>query len=133
MPTCTRCRLCISLTRIIQRSGPLHGATPNPTASLSAGIQSSGHRAPDVAAFSSRGPALAGAGDLLKPDIMAPGVDVLAAMSPIEVGRDFDFLSGTSMSSPHIAGIAALFKQKLPELVARGDQVGVDDHGEPDA
>jgi subtilisin family serine protease len=90
-----------------------YGATPNPTASLSAGIQVLAI-APDVAAFSSRGPALAGAGDLLKPDIMAPGVDVLAAMSPIEVGRDFDFLSGTSMSSPHIAGIAALFKQKYP-------------------
>ena len=45
---------------------------------------------------------------------MAPGVDVLAAMSPIEAGHNFDFLSGTSMSSPHIAGIAALFKQKYP-------------------
>lgn len=91
-----------------------YGATASPTASLSAGVQILGNTAPDVAAFSSRGPAQAGGGDLLKPDIMAPGVDVLAAMSPIEVGRDFDFLSGTSMSSPHIAGIGALFKQKYP-------------------
>jgi hypothetical protein len=91
-----------------------YGATPSPTASLSAGHQVQGNLAPDVASFSSRGPALAGGGDVLKPDIMAPGNDVLAAVSPIEFGHNFDFLSGTSMSSPHIAGIAALFKQKYP-------------------
>jgi subtilisin family serine protease len=72
--------------------------------------------APAVAAFSSRGPALAGAGDLLKPDIMAPGVDVLAAVAPPgNNGRNFDFYSGTSMSSPHIAGIAALLKDAHPD------------------
>ena len=72
--------------------------------------------APEVAAFSSRGPALAGAGDLLKPDIMAPGVDVLAAVAPPgNNGRSFDFYSGTSMSSPHIAGIAALLKDAHPD------------------
>ncbi len=66
---------------------------------------------PAVASFSSRGPALAGNGDLLKPDIMAPGVDVLAAVAPPgNGGRSFDFYSGTSMASPHIAGIAALIK-----------------------
>lgn len=90
-----------------------YAATPSPTASLSAG-QLVPVNAPDVAGFSSRGPALAAAGNLLKPDIMAPGVDVLAAMSPIEGGENFGFLSGTSMSSPHIAGIAALYKQKYP-------------------
>ena len=72
--------------------------------------------APEVASFSSRGPALAGAGDLLKPDIMAPGVDILAAVAPPgNGGRNFDFYSGTSMSSPHIAGIAALFKDAHPD------------------
>lgn len=91
-----------------------YAATPGATASLSQGQQVPGAVAPDVASFSSRGPALAGGGDLLKPDIMGPGVDILAAVSPIEAGRDFDFLSGTSMSSPHLAGIAALFKQKYP-------------------
>jgi len=92
-----------------------YGGTANPTASLSAGQQVQGALAPDVASFSSRGPARAGGGDLLKPDIMAPGVDVLAAHSPIESGFNFNFLSGTSMSSPHMAGIAALFKQLHPE------------------
>ena len=72
--------------------------------------------APAIASFSSRGPALAGAGDLLKPDIMAPGVDVLAAVAPPgNNGRSFDFYSGTSMSSPHIAGIAALIMQSHPD------------------
>src|SRR5438477_2822022 len=89
--------------------------TANPTASLSAGVKVSNSEAPFVASFSSRGPAVAGGGDLLKPDIMAPGVDVLAAVSPLANGRNFDFLSGTSMSAPHIAGIATLFKQLHPD------------------
>ncbi len=71
--------------------------------------------APAMAAFSSSGPALAGGGDLLKPDITAPGVDVVAAVSPVGAnGTLYDAASGTSMSSPHIAGIAALLKAKHP-------------------
>lgn len=89
--------------------------TANPTASLSAGVQEFGAKAPQVAAFSSRGPALSGSGDLLKPDIMAPGVDILAGVSPDgHDGRLYDFISGTSMSSPHMAGLAALVIQKHP-------------------
>lgn len=88
----------------------------NPTASLSAGVEVIGAKAPLMAAFSSRGPAKAGSGDLIKPDITAPGVDVLAAYAPTEggYGHDFDYLSGTSMSSPHMAGIAALMIQAHP-------------------
>ena len=64
---------------------------------------------PQIAGFSSRGPALANGSDLLKPDISAPGVSVIAAVAPpAHSGRSFDVLSGTSMSSPHIAGLAAL-------------------------
>ena len=92
-----------------------YAATPGATASLSAGQQVQGALAPDVASFSSRGPALAGGGDLLKPDIMAPGVDILAAVSPLDGGLNYNFLSGTSMSSPHIAGIGALMKQARPD------------------
>lgn len=92
-----------------------YAATTDATASLSQGVASVGTvTAPLMASFSSRGPLRAGNGDLLKPDITAPGVDVLAAYSPVEGGRDFEFLSGTSMSSPHIAGLAALMKQKYP-------------------
>ena len=87
----------------------------SPTATLTGG-EFQQAEAPAVASFSSRGPALAGAGDLLKPDIMAPGVDVLAAVAPPgNNGRSFDFYSGTSMSAPHIAGIAALMKDAHPD------------------
>ncbi len=72
--------------------------------------------APEVAGFSSYGPALAGAGDLLKPDITAPGVDVIAAVAPPgHDGENFGSLSGTSMSTPHIAGLALLMMQDNPE------------------
>ncbi len=92
-----------------------YAQTPGATATLEGGIFLQAE-APAVASFSSRGPALAGAGDLLKPDIMAPGVDVLAAVAPPgNNGRNFDFYSGTSMSSPHIAGIAALIIQAHPD------------------
>ena len=73
-------------------------------------------RAPEMAGFSSYGPAIAGGGDLLKPDITAPGVDVIAAVSPAgdPGGNSFNAESGTSMSAPHIAGIAALVMQAHP-------------------
>lgn len=70
--------------------------------------------APFTADFSSRGPTPAAGGSLLKPDLMAPGQDILAGVSPANGGREFDLLSGTSMSSPHIAGIAALMKEVHP-------------------
>jgi Subtilase family/Fibronectin type-III domain/Peptidase inhibitor I9/PA domain len=71
--------------------------------------------APLTASFSSRGPLIAGAGDLLKPDIIAPGQDILAAVAPPNnLGRDFDLYSGTSMSSPHVAGLAALLTELHP-------------------
>jgi subtilisin family serine protease len=92
-----------------------YAQTDGATATLTGGVFEQAE-APEVAAFSSRGPALAGAGDLLKPDIMAPGVDILAAVAPPgNNGRNFDFYSGTSMSSPHIAGIAALMMQAHPD------------------
>ncbi|MDV8147352.1 S8 family peptidase [Arthrobacter sp. B10-11] len=71
---------------------------------------------PQIAGFSSRGPTLAANSDLLKPDIAAPGVGVLAAVSPAghNAGQNFGFLSGTSMAAPHIAGFGALLLGKNP-------------------
>ncbi|GAA0716566.1 S8 family serine peptidase [Dactylosporangium roseum] len=87
---------------------------PSPTASLSA-VSKVVPRAPAMAAFSSAGPAVAGGGDLIKPDITAPGVDIVAGVSPAgHHGNLYDGESGTSMSSPHIAGIAALLRAKHP-------------------
>jgi len=88
---------------------------PAATATINAATIVYDAPAPFTASFSSRGPLIAGAGDLLKPDIIAPGQDILAAVAPPgNSGRDFDFYSGTSMSSPHMAGLAALLKQGKP-------------------
>ncbi|KAA3664082.1 MAG: hypothetical protein DWQ04_07525 [Chloroflexi bacterium] len=75
--------------------------------------------APWMAAFSSRGPNPV-AGDIIKPDITAPGVQILAGASPIHYGDAvqgelFQAIAGTSMSSPHVAGIFALLKQAQPD------------------
>jgi subtilisin family serine protease len=84
-----------------------------PTAPTDRGPDDPPPAVPDVAPFSSRGPSAGAGGDLLKPDISAPGVGVLAATSPA-TGRDFDVQSGTSMSAPHISGLAALLRQAHP-------------------
>ncbi|KAL0346893.1 UNVERIFIED_CONTAM: Subtilisin-like protease SBT2.5 [Sesamum calycinum] len=80
--------------------------------------------APQVALFSARGPNIKDYSfrdaDLLKPDILAPGSLIWAAWAPNGtdepnyVGEGFAMISGTSMATPHIAGIAALVKQKNP-------------------
>jgi len=60
---------------------------------------------------SSRGPALSPVQDILKPDVIAPGTGIIAATNS---GQSFLILSGTSMSSPHIAGAAALVRAVHP-------------------
>ncbi|XP_058085388.1 subtilisin-like protease SBT3.9 [Magnolia sinica] len=78
-----------------------------------------------VASFSSRGPNSIAAA-VLKPDIAAPGVNILAAFpdDPIDGGYalfpgtsdgGYAFLSGTSMSCPHVSGIVALLKSLYPQ------------------
>jgi uncharacterized repeat protein (TIGR01451 family) len=63
-----------------------------------------------MAGFSSRGPNLAF--DVIKPDISAPGVSIMAAAADPD---DYQFLSGTSMSSPHNAGAGALISAIRPD------------------
>lgn len=77
--------------------------------------------APEVAYFSSRGPSSLSP-SVLKPDIAAPGVDILASWSPASSSNSLDsplniasplnfkLDSGTSMACPHISGIVALLK-----------------------
>lgn len=68
--------------------------------------------------FSGRGPSLADP-DFLKPDLVAPGVQILGAHTPQVAngfrGELYQYLSGTSQSSPQVAGIAALLKEAHPE------------------
>lgn len=86
-----------------------------PTASIAQSSIVQNLAAPFTASFSSRGPLLAGGGDLLKPDVIAPGQDILAAHAPPNNGGQlYALISGTSMSSPHVAGLGALFKQLHP-------------------
>ncbi len=70
---------------------------------------------PQVAGFSSHGPVLADGSDILKPDVTAPGVAILAdGPNAAEGEPTWQFLSGTSMSSPQIAGLAALYLGERP-------------------
>ncbi|MDB5857138.1 MAG: peptidase and in kexin sedolisin [Ramlibacter sp.] len=92
-----------------------YAGTAGATATIAKSTLDFSTPAPFTASFSSRGPSLAAGGNVLKPDIIAPGQDILAAVAPPgNSGRSFDIYSGTSMSSPHIAGIAALFKELQP-------------------
>ncbi|MEW2091988.1 S8 family serine peptidase [Streptomyces sp. NPDC006682] len=65
--------------------------------------------------FSSMGPLVRSYG--LKPDLSAPGVDINAAASQSVPGIDgmYQSMSGTSMATPHVAGAAAVLKQRHPE------------------
>lgn len=71
-----------------------------------------------MADFSSRGPSLA-EWSFVKPDVTAPGVDILAGHSRDSAnglrGEDFQYLSGTSMSAPQTAGVAALLLEANPD------------------
>jgi len=71
----------------------------------------------NMGSFSSRGPGPVA--DILKPDVTAPGINILAGSTPDAInsvsGEFFAFLTGTSMSTPHVAGVAALLKQAHPD------------------
>ncbi|KAL6996198.1 hypothetical protein U1Q18_006332 [Sarracenia purpurea var. burkii] len=79
--------------------------------------------APVVASFSARGPNPESP-EILKPDVIAPGLNILAAW-PDRVGpsglpsdqrrTEFNILSGTSMACPHVSGLAALLKAAHPQ------------------
>ncbi|KAI3453627.1 hypothetical protein Pfo_010290 [Paulownia fortunei] len=76
-------------------------------------------RAPAVASFSARGPNFASPG-ILKPDIIGPGHNILAAWhvsveNNTNTKSNFNIISGTSMSCPHLSGIAALLKNAHPD------------------
>ncbi|XP_047962689.1 subtilisin-like protease SBT1.4 [Salvia hispanica] len=97
---------------------------PNPTATIvfKGTVISNSPSAPRIAAFSSRGPSYRTA-EILKPDVIGPGVNILAgwtgAIGPTDIEIDtrrveFNIISGTSMSCPHVSGLAALLRKAHP-------------------
>ncbi|KAK1309875.1 Subtilisin-like protease [Acorus calamus] len=95
----------------------------SPTVEIHSSVTNVGDSpAPIVAYFSSRGPSSVSP-DILKPDVSAPGVNILAAWSPksppslLPIDRrstNWNFESGTSMSCPHVSGIVALLRSAHP-------------------
>ncbi|KAE9463749.1 hypothetical protein C3L33_04278, partial [Rhododendron williamsianum] len=93
---------------------------------LFGGTQVGKSRAPAVAQFSSRGPSFSNP-SILKPDVIAPGVNIIAAwpqnLGPTGLPGDsrrvnFTVMSGTSMACPHVSGIAALVHSAHPKWSA---------------
>ncbi|EOY25592.1 Subtilase family protein isoform 3, partial [Theobroma cacao] len=94
-------------------------------ASISGGLKANySVSAPKVMYYSARGPdpedSFLDDADIMKPNLIAPGNLIWAAWSShgtdsVEFqGENFAMMSGTSMAAPHIAGLAALIKQKFP-------------------
>jgi hypothetical protein len=103
-------------------------STANPRAKIVAADEdgpeiSNWKAAPSMTFFSSRGPNPVFQ-DIIKPDVTAPGIQILAGNSPFPdpgttpPGELFQAIAGTSMSSPHVAGIFALLKQAHPDWSA---------------
>jgi subtilisin family serine protease len=94
------------------------GAHPNVTATFATGAAES-VTGDVMTTFSSRGPL----GDWIKPDITAPGIEILAGNTPEPAsasvasgppGENFQAIAGTSMSAPHATGVAALIFSTHP-------------------
>ncbi|PPD71829.1 hypothetical protein GOBAR_DD31269 [Gossypium barbadense] len=95
-------------------------------ASISGGLKANySITAPKVMYYSARGPdpedSSLDDADIMKPNLIAPGNLIWAAWSSlgtdsVEFQESFAMMSGTSMAAPHIAGLAALIKQKFPHF-----------------
>lgn len=97
------------------------------SASISGGLKAKyNSSAPKIMYYSARGPdpedAFLDDADIMKPNLVAPGSFIWAAWSTLGTdsvefqGESFAMMSGTSMAAPHVAGLAALVKQKFPDF-----------------
>ncbi len=102
-------------------AGPDDGTVGSPGSADAALTVGAVDRDDQLAYFSSRGPRVGD--DAMKPDITAPGVDIVAARGAgtqlgEPVGDSYVRLSGTSMATPHVVGSAALLAQQHPQWTA---------------
>lgn len=104
-------KLGLVLVKSAGNSGPEPGTLTSPADAFGDVIVvgASSHDGTQVMDFSSRGPT---ADNRPKPDILAPGEQIVSAVP----GGSYQKMSGTSMASPHIAGIAALLLERNPKL-----------------
>jgi hypothetical protein len=107
----------------------------DPKAEIVTGDVTKWKSAPSMTIFSSRGPNVV-ALDIIKPDITAPGHQILAGNSPNNDGNVqgelFMSIAGTSMSSPHVAGVFALIKEAHPDWSAAAAKSAIMTSADPD-
>lgn len=121
----------------------VRGGADRPVTLIGENVAGAETPVPQVAGFSSRGPMNANGSDVIKPDVAAPGVAILAATNNARKAEPtFGILSGTSMASPHVAGLGALYLGERPDaapaeiksalMTTAYDTVGADGEPTPD-
>ncbi|MEU6106099.1 S8 family serine peptidase [Streptomyces flaveolus] len=98
-------------------SGPALNTVSSPGCAPSVLTVGAVDRDDSTAQFSSRGPAIGA--HTLKPEIAAPGVDISAAAAGGRGVYAYQSMSGTSMAAPHVAGAAAIVKERHPDWTAQ--------------